>query len=303
MQFDVRNASVLVTGAGGFIGSHLIAALLARGATVHAVLRPGSPAVRFQTLKLRPIIHHVDVTKVDETADLVDRLRPDVVFNLAVCRATECPRSLRQTNETAAESLLSACTHAGFRRFVSIGSSLEQQAEDQTATAYARSRAAAATKLRVLAKQLDIPLTHLRTYYVYGPLQDEGKLIPSALRAAETSESLPLAQNNFRKDYVYVSDVVRACFAAVVSDSPPYTEADIATGQQWSVQDVVCLLENLTGRPIPTRADPAMTRSWDRPDWNTDLAPARNLLGWEPQITLQQGLADLVANWGAANAA
>jgi UDP-glucose 4-epimerase len=300
----MTKCSVLVTGAGGFIGSHLIADLIARGAAVHAVLRPGSAAPRFKALDLHPRIHHADVAEGGTVPDLVSNLRPDFVFNLAVCRANDAPDTLHRTNVTAVLSLLEACRYPGFRRFVTIGSSLEQQANDPgaPATPYALSRACAAVLLRERAGPLGVPLTHLRTCYVYGPLQEAGKLIPMALRISGTATSLPLAPDNLGKDFVHVRDMVRACIAAALSDSPGYAVADIATGQAWSARDVVCLLEQLTGEPILTHPDTTMMRAWDRQRWQTDLNPARELLGWEPRITLQEGLRDLVADRAPADA-
>ncbi|CUH88198.1 GDP-6-deoxy-D-mannose reductase [Phaeobacter sp. CECT 5382] len=303
MLSDLSRSSVLVTGADGFIGSHLIAALLAQGATVHAVLRPGSTAPRLSTLGLDPVMHFADVTEGGAVSALVAKLRPECVFNLAVCRANDAPDVLEQTNITAVLSLLEACTYSSFRRFVTIGSSLEKLAlglkHPKSATPYAHSRARAAKLIEQQANTLGVPLTHLRTYYVYGPLQQTGKLIPQALRIAGTATSLPLAPDNLSKDFVHVRDIVRACIAAVLTDSPDYTVADIATGQQWSARDVVCLLEQLTGKPILTHPDTAMIRAWDKECWDTDLKRARELLGWESRICLREGLRDLVASEGA----
>lgn len=303
MPFDVSRSSVLVTGAGGFIGSHLVAALRKKGATVHAVLRPQSSLTRLEALQARSVVHRADVTDVDQMSNLVDRLRPEIVFNLAVSRASDNPLELRDTNETAAVSLLSACDYPGFRRFVSIGSSLERQANELGATAYARSRAVAADRLKSEATRLVIPLTLLRTFYVYGPLQDSTKLIPTALRAAGTDQTLPLVGNDAKKDFVHVRDLVRACIASVSGNSPQYAEADIASGEQWSAQDVIGLLADLSGKPIQTNAAPEMIRKWDRPEWETDLTPAWDLLGWRPQVTLREGLQDLITNWEIAYAA
>lgn len=295
MWSDATIRSVLVTGAGGFVGCHLIANFLNRGVTVHAILRPGSATPRFSALGLRPVIHHADVTDDDRVPDLVRSLRPDAVFNLAVCRDNTSPTTLQQTNVTAALSLLEACQYPGFCKFVTIGSSLEKQATGVDATPYALSRVRAATHLRERACALGVPLTHLRTNYVYGPLQDADKLIPTALRIAGSERSLPLAPDNLTKDFVHVRDVARACVAAVQSVRPGYAVADIVTGQEWSARAVVGLLEQLTGKTIRTHFDPTMARAWDREGWQTDPDPARALLGWAPSISLWEGLRELVA--------
>ena len=297
MLSELGNLSVLVTGAGGFIGSHLIASLIASGAVVHAVLRPGSSAPRFKALGLRPSIHHADIADIGSVPDLVSKLRPDVVINLAVCRENDAPHMIHQTNVIAALAMLEACQYPGFRRFVTIGSSLERLVDGAgvSGSPYALSRTRAATLMREQAVELGIHLTHLRTYYVYGPLQEARKLIPSALRTAGTKTSLPLAPDNLSKDFVHVRDLTRACIAAVLSDRPGYTVADIASGQEWSARAVIGLLEQATGKSIQTHPDNTMARAWDRGSWETDPDPARDLFGWEPRISLREGLRELVA--------
>lgn len=293
MLSELKDMPVLVTGAGGFIGYHLVAELLAQGAQVHAVLRPGSTTKRLANLAVRPQTHHLDVTETEQIEALVDEIRPRIVYSLAVSRINDDPDALFQTNVAASLALMEACRHPEFSRFVTIGSSLERS--DLRTTPYARSRHQAAVRLRGQAKEQGIAYTHLRTYYVYGPSQAENKLIPRALQSLKKGVSLPVASSESRKDFVHVSDVVRACIAAAHAQTPSYITADIASGEQWRVTDVLRVLQELSHTSIPTHQDSTMARIWDDEGQHIDLDPARELLGWAPEITLRDGLQGLLS--------
>ena len=292
----MRNGSsgrqVLITGANGFVGAHLAARLMQDGATVHAVVRIGSDLDRFEKLGITPHYRQLDVNDHNQIARAVKEIRPDLVFNLAANRQGDNWKSMIETNLVSAMNLLDACRYSGFCRFVSIGSSLERyDPKTKTAqTAYGANRAAAALLLEQHAMQYGIPLTYLRTDYIYGPLQDTAKLIPTAIHAAENDLVLPVSPVWGKRDYVHVCDIVSACCRAASESGPKPASYNILTGRQYCAKDVVDTLSSIMGKSIRTKTDGDLQRIWDARATEYALPSS----GWAALTDLPTGLRNLV---------
>jgi nucleoside-diphosphate-sugar epimerase len=112
------------------------------------------------------------------------------------------------------------------------------------------------------------------------------------LRAAHTGEVVPLTGPGRRRDWVWVGDVVDACIrAAVVELDPDGLVCNIGTGVQTPNEGVVAAAERATGRIIRTDPGAHPGRDWDSAHWVADVRRARAVLGWEPTVDLEAGLA------------
>lgn len=305
-KFDLKGETVLVTGANGFIGAHLTAALLQAGADVHAMVRSGSSLDRLNHLQAAPHVVPVDLTDHAMVHDAVQKVRPKYVFHLAVSRQSADWAALLATNLDGALNLLRACGAVGVCRFITLGSSLDQIDPEtgRAVNAYGASRAASGILLKHYAAAFQIPLAYLRTFYVYGPLQSRNKLIPTALRHAANGSPMPVSPCDSRRDYVHVSDVVSACLRATQIETPHQVSADIATGFKWSVQDVVSLVAELKGVDVKTCPQTRLTRAWDTNSDQSDTGRARALLGgWCAKTDLRAGVLDLIEQSGQTDAA
>lgn len=296
MLSDLAGRKILLTGAGGFIGSHLAAALSHMEADLHVVLRPETNRKRLESLGVYPKVLSADLTDEVQVARYVAQVKPELVFHLAACREEDDWKALVEMNVSAPMALLSACDHAEFRRMVTLGSSLEFVAtlDECAPSAFAASRMAGAVLIRQRAQDLGVPLTHLRVGYVYGPLQKPDKLIPTAIRSARNGDPMSVAPDQFRRQYVHVSDVVRACLLAATTSQPDYARADIASYDEWSPNQIIDLVGEIMKAPIQASVDEASARAWDRERWSANPATAERLFGWTPEIDLRQGLNGLV---------
>ncbi|HEX6595639.1 MAG TPA: NAD-dependent epimerase/dehydratase family protein, partial [Acidimicrobiales bacterium] len=132
----------------------------------------------------------------------------------------------------------------------------------------------------------------LRAFQVYGPGDHVKRFVPTVLRAARTGEVVPLTGPGLRRDWVYVDDVVEACVRAALADHLAAGEVlNVGTGTQTANEDVVAAAERVTGRPIAVAAGAHPGCGWDAPSWVCDPSRARELLGWEAKVTLEDGLA------------
>ncbi|RZU31073.1 NAD-dependent epimerase/dehydratase family protein [Blastococcus saxobsidens] len=274
----------VVTGAGGFVGRHLVVRLLADGWDVVGLTRAD-----------------VDLTDPVAAADAVRAADPDVVFSLAAGRAKATARDraatvLVNTSPWLVDALPDRC-----RAVVRLGSSTEYAAGPHPLTEdaalhprgfFGATKAAGSMLLQAAAAERGVRSAVLRAFQVYGPGDHPTRLVPVVLAAARTGATVPLPGAVSRRDWVWVGDVVDACVRAAADDSlPAGTVLNIGTGVQTSTEELVAVAERVTGRRIATAPGAHPGRDWDTADWVADPSAACRLLGWQPTVDLVAGLA------------
>ena len=215
----------LVTGAGGFVGAHLVGRLVGDGWDVVGTVRPGGSTDRLAALEVAASVEVVPVDLADPaaTAALAAGSGCDVAFLLAAARGATAPADRRVTAAVNGESgrWLVEALPLRCRVVVRLGSSTEygQQAGPMDEDAPLRPRgffgttkAAGSRAVAAAAAERGLRCAVLRAFQVYGPLDHPGRLVPSALQAARTGTVLPLTEAGRRRDWVFVDDVVAVSY-------------------------------------------------------------------------------------------
>ncbi|MBT7372270.1 MAG: NAD-dependent epimerase/dehydratase family protein [Gammaproteobacteria bacterium] len=299
----LKGAQVLVTGATGFIGQHLCAALNGHGAHVLALRRASS--------SIRPSILQQDTVEWVE-ADL--RNRADVertiqplgathIFNLAAL--TSGDRGLGSADEMLVSNLhgtihlLQALEGTDYKRFIQAGSAEEYGAapsptrEDaplSPVSAYSATKAAASLFCDMLSRTRGYPIVILRPFLAYGPGQTPERLIPQAIIAGLKDQPFRMTSGRQTREFTYVDDIVDGFIRAAVTPAAIGHTINLGTGDPVSVSYIVSLVMELTGASNA----PLMGAIPDRPGeiWSyvCDNSKARKLLGWAPVTSLSDGL-------------
>ncbi|MEV4182145.1 NAD(P)-dependent oxidoreductase [Streptosporangium canum] len=291
---------VLVTGATGFIGAHLVRRLSSLGAQVHAVSRrPREGSAPDATW------HVADVSDAEAIEDLVRSTRPGVVFHLASevagARDPRLVRTMLDSNLASVVNLLTAVAGSPDTRVVLAGSLEEPrpgEGEAAPSTPYAVAKWAASGYARMFHHLWDVPVTTLRIGMVYGPGQhDTSKLVPYATLSLLRGEAPSLSSGTRHLDWVYVDDVVDAFLAAGGTAEAAGRSFDIGTGTRTSIRDTVELLGRIVGSSLRPRYGALSDRPLDSARI-ADIAPAAEVLRWRPATGLEEGLR-LTAAWYA----
>ncbi len=285
---------MLVTGATGFIGSHLVRRLCRLGAEVHAVSRR-PPASSHGELW-----HSCDLTVAHETAALMRKVHPGTVFHLASTVTGE--RDVRlvlptvRDNLASVVNLLTVATELPGTRIVLAGSVEEPRDADPTPQSpYAAAKWAATGYARMFHRLWNVPVTVLRVAMVYGPGQrDVDKLVPHVTLSLLRGRRPQVTSGERLVDWVYVDDVVEAFLAAGTSGRAPGGVFDVGGGTQVSIRETVELLAKVVGGPARPSYGAVRARPMDIPQVS-DITSTTEVIRWHPTTDLEEGLRRTVA--------
>jgi nucleoside-diphosphate-sugar epimerase len=302
---------VLVTGAGGFIGSAVVRALVAHGAVVRALAGPPGQRVQGLPPEIEP-----------EFADVEDqctlrRLAADrpVVIHLAgppsVAASFQAPLEYARVHTGGTLAALEAGRAARVPRFVYVSSaevygrpSSNPVGEDhplQPRSPYAASKAAAEQFVRAYGRAYGIQTVIVRPFSVYGPGLRPTSVIGTVLRQALCGDEIVVGNLKPVRDYCFVDDVAAGIVWAAALSCPTATTLNLGSGIGTSVADIAALALKLVGRRLPIREDATRSRP---PEVDLDqlIADAQRAasLGWTPSVSLQSGL-ERTLHWMAGH--
>lgn len=297
---------VLVTGGAGFIGSHLVEALVEKGHRVRVLDNLSSGRVA----NLRPVRGDVEFLRGD-CADARAAARAvkgvEVVFHEAaipsVARSVLDPASSHRGNGTATVSMLVAARGAGVRRFVYAGSSsvygdsAELPKRESMAplplSPYAVGKLMGEHYLRVFASLYGMETLTLRYFNVFGPRQDASSpysgvisLFITALLGSKTP--VIYGDGEQSRDFTYVANVVAGNLRALEAKKPRGEVVNLATGRRITLNELLTVLAGATDRPA--KAKHAKPRAGDVRHSLADIELARRLLKYAPSFGLEEGL-------------
>lgn len=310
----LQGKEIAVTGAAGFIGSHLCEQLLAAGAFVRAFIRYNSRS-DIGWLKASASHKHLSIISGDirdpfQVGNLLAGV--DTVFHLAALIAIpfsyQAPQSYVETNINGTLNLLEAAKRNSVRKVILTSTSevygtalrvpIDEDHPLQAQSPYSASKISADMMGRAYANAFGLPIVIVRPFNTYGPRQSLRAVIPTIIRQALESDEIKLGDLTPVRDFNYVADTAAGFIAAANSDFYRAEVFNLASGHGVSIGETVELIGSLLGKKLVVCSESDRIRPPDSEVMRLigDANKARNELNWQSQHSLQQGLR-LTIDW------
>jgi NAD dependent epimerase/dehydratase len=318
---SLKGVPVLVTGAGGFIGGHLVARLVRDGASVRALCRYNSRNDRGTLDWFGPeVTADVDV-QLGELRDIESVTRAvagtEVVFHLgaqiAIPYSYVNPRDYVEVNALGSLNVAQAALAADARVVHTSTSEVYGSAQTipiteehplEPQSPYAASKLAADKLMDSFHRSFELPVTIVRPFNTYGPHQSARAVIPTIISQALAGGVVKLGSLHPRRDMTFVDDTVAGFVDAAVSEAAIGRTVQLGTDHDVSIGDMVEMVGEVLGRTLEVELDDARVRPEASEVQRLISRPAlaAELLGWTPQVDLREGMRRTV-EWIDANRA
>jgi len=307
----MKEGSILVTGGAGFIGSHLVERLLKQGRKVICLdnFDPFyDPAVK--RANIQPSLRHPHFGLIEgdirDAATLSRMFRDndiDTVVHLAamagVRPSVENPQLYNEVNVIGTTNLLQECREAGLKRFVFGSSSSvyglnetvpfrEDSAVGKTASPYGATKVAGEVLCHTYHHLYGIPMICLRFFTVYGPRQRPEMAIHKFIRLIHAGQEVPVfGDGTSERDYTYIDDIVDGVMAAIEC-SCQFEIVNLGGSRTTALLELIGLIESSLGKKAKIGFLPP--QMGDVPVTFASVEKARNLLGYEPAVPVEEGI-------------
>jgi NAD dependent epimerase/dehydratase len=300
----------LVTGAAGFIGSHLVERLVRDGWMVRAFVHYNAANYRHNLERLAPKIRGALEVVAGDIADPFSVNHAvagqDVVFHLASLIAIPysylAPAAYVSTNVTGTLNVLQACREHGVTRLVHTSTSetygtaqyvpIDEQHPLVGQSPYSASKIAADKLAESFHRSYELPVVTVRPFNTFGPRQSARAVVPTIICQALTLDEIRIGSLNPVRDFTYVEDTAAGFVAAAKCDQAVGEVVNLGTGAGVSIGDIVGKVRERINRDVRVRTDEGRVR----PEASevlrliSDNSKAKRLMGWTPTVDFDTGL-------------
>jgi dTDP-glucose 4,6-dehydratase len=309
---NLSDKKILITGAGGFIGSHLTEKLAKSYSSVRVLVRYTSDG-RLGNIEEFPeeIRKRIEIFRGDlKNPDSIRRAvrGVDVVFHLgasiSIPYSYQDPRDFVETNVGGTLNILEASREFGVSKLIVTSTSevygtaeyepIDENHPLQPQSPYAASKVGADKITESFYKSFDLPATIIRPFNTYGPRQSMRAVIPTIIVQALTGNKIKLGSLTPKRDFTYVEDTVQGYVQIAESDNSTGEIINLGFGKTFSIGDVVRTVGRLLNKDLESIVETDEERI--RPEKSEvmlllcDNKKAKRLLGWEPKINFEEGL-------------
>ncbi len=308
----LHNKNILVTGAGGFIASHLVEMLLNNGAKVKALVKYNSNSsigwLEETSTNENLSIVHGDVRDPFQIDKLVENI--DIIFHLAaligIPYSYAAPQSYVDTNLVGTMNILEAAKSHKTSKIVLTSTSevygtaikvpIDENHPLQAQSPYSATKIAADMMGKAYSCSFGLPITIVRPFNTFGPRQSLRAVIPTIITQALKGKSIKLGDTRPIRDFNFVLNTCEGFIAAALNGKSNAEIYNIASGEEHTIGETACLIAEIMGAKLEINHDPQRDRPSDSEVMRLlgDNTKAKNELGWLPKYSFKEGLTQTI---------
>ena len=298
--------SLLVVGGTGFIGRNVVNYAVTHGFIV-TVLSLHVPKKEDKLDDVRYL--QVDVANLSQLKEKLLPFSVEYVINLSGyidhSKFLDGGKQVINTHFDGVQNLLQVLDWKKLKRFVQIGSSDEygsqvapqsEKLRELPISPYSFAKVASTQLLQMLSRTENLPAVSLRLFLVYGSGQDNKRFLPQVIQGCLADSHFPASEGKQLRDFCYIDDIVRGIFLSLENDLVNGNIINLASGTPVTIRSIVEKVQEIVGKGNPDFGS-LPYRVGENMELYADISKAKNILGWKPEITLENGIEEIVSEY------
>ena len=312
---DLSGKTIFLTGATGFIGSHLLKRLIKEGCNVHVSIRESSALWRIEDFKDNFVHHIIDLTDFKAVKSAIQQVKPDVIFHLAAYGVDYRQQDIHQAidvNIIASVNLFEAFLANNGQKFIHTGSCFEYGQKNKPisefdlldpTSVYGATKTSSVHLLVSMAKSMRSGgLVILRPFGVFGEYEGLHRFVPQVIDELKSGHTVQMTSGEQIRDYIYIDDLIDAyVLASIVPLKNKVEIINIGSGKGIAMKDLALIISKQLGAindllqfgALPYRLDEMMCLI-------ANVDKAKSLLGWGPKVPIEKGIEHTI-KWYSQN--
>jgi len=305
------NKKILITGATGFVGANLLRKLIDSKNDIHVIIRSTSNLWRINDIIDKVNAHVCDLTNRESVEKLVLKIKPQIIFHLAVYggyQFQEESLKIIDTNLIGIINLLNACCKIGFECFINTGSSSEYGLKNKPMSEndllepindYGIAKAAATLYCQAIGRRENLPIFTLRLFSPYGYYEGPTRLIPYLIISCLKNKELKIFTPDAVRDFIFIEDLIKAYFMIVENKEGalPGDIFNIGSGEQYTVKEIFEIIKKLTKytkKPKWGKMENDNREIKNLKMWIANISKSKIFLNWSPEYSIENGLEETI---------